>query len=149
MECVFPMVVLSILPHAEFGPMTIRKTRPTLHVLGHFLKSSIWVQVYILVFQPYVFKCIFQSIFLTPQGMELSLFGTISCDWLTAIPWDTHHFLSYNKYPTVFILLQNIARSVWWIMSERNELDKWIRHHFIRVILLKMTHFLILETRET
>ena len=34
-----------------------------IHVLGHFLKSSIWVQVYILVFQPYVFKCIFQSIF--------------------------------------------------------------------------------------
>ena len=33
MGCFFPMVVVSILPHAETDRMTIGKTRPTLYTI--------------------------------------------------------------------------------------------------------------------
>ena len=81
-----------------------------IHVLGHLevfkLSSSLHFSVSTICLQMY-----FQSnIFNPPPGNGAQ--GQFPADVRPSIPWDTHHFLSYNKYPTVFILLQNIARSV-------------------------------------
>ena len=59
--------------------MTIGKTHPSLHVLGHLevfnLSSSLHFSVSTICLQMY-----FSKYFFNTQGMELSLFGTISCD---------------------------------------------------------------------
>ena len=43
-ECVFPMVVVSVLPHAEFGPYDHREDAPHSNKCYHFdFLGSVWL----------------------------------------------------------------------------------------------------------
>ena len=84
---VFPMVVFSILPHAEFGRNDHREDTP------HFIYRSVWREIRLIFFQRDN-----QSEFVSPVNTTVAYFRTITWFWPDTFFQEQHFRIFVQQY---------------------------------------------------